>query len=165
MLSIIITVFSVVLDQLTKWLVESNIELHDTVDFIPYVMSLYHTRNEGAAFSMLADSKWVFMTLSSVSILLIIRILYTERKRHVLLEASLAMILGGGIGNMIDRVRYGYVVDFFKTEFVDFAIFNVADCFVTLGAIGLGVYLVFFEQKVEKALREKQKAENGESHE
>jgi signal peptidase II len=121
-------------------------------------MSFFHTRNTGAAFSMFSDQRWVYMVFSFISMGLIIFILIKEYKRHKLLNIALAMVLGGGIGNMIDRIRLEYVVDFFKTEFMDFAVFNVADCFITVGAVLLGVYVIFFEPKVEKRLKAEKEA-------
>lgn len=158
MLAAIIAVAAVILDQVTKYFVVRGIELYETKPFIPGVMSLYHTRNTGAAFSMLSDHRWVFMVFSVISMGLIIFLLAKEYKRHMLMNISLGMILGGGIGNMIDRVRLGYVVDFFQTDFMEFAIFNVADCFITVGAVLLAVYVLFFEPKVERRLDEEQKA-------
>ena len=158
MLAAIIAVAAVILDQVTKYFVVRGIELYETKPFIPGVMSLYHTRNTGAAFSMLSDHRWVFMVFSVISMGLIIFLLAKEYKRHMLMNISLGMILGGGIGNMIDRVRLGYVVDFFQTDFMEFAIFNVADCFITVGAVLLAVYVLFFEPKVERRLAEEQKA-------
>ncbi len=157
MLAALIAVVAVILDQITKYFVVQNIELYGTKPFIPGVMSLYHTRNTGAAFSMFSEHRWVFMVFSVISMAMIVYILWKEYKRHILMNISLGMILGGGIGNMIDRVRLEYVVDFFHTDFVDFAIFNVADCFITVGAVVLAVYLLFFEPKVEKRLAEEQK--------
>lgn len=150
MLAAIIAVVAVILDQLTKYFVVESIELYGSSEFIPSILSFYHTRNTGAAFSMLSEQRWVYMVLSIVSMAIIIYLLIREYKRHILLNISLAMILGGGIGNMIDRIRLEYVVDFLKFEFVDFAIFNIADCFVTVGAILLGVYIIFIEPKIYK---------------
>ena len=84
--------------------------------------------------------------------------LIKEYRRHPLMNLSLGMVLGGGIGNMIDRIRLGYVVDFFHTDFIDFAVFNVADCFITVGAVLLAVYVIFFEPRVEKKLQAEKKA-------
>jgi signal peptidase II len=158
MLAAVIAVLAVIADQITKYIVVENIELRGTVPFIPGFMSFYHTRNTGAAFSMFSDQRWVFMVFSFISMGLIIFILIKEYKRHKLLNIALAMVLGGGIGNMIDRIRLEYVVDFFKTEFMDFAVFNVADCFITVGAVLLGVYVIFFEPKVEKRLKAEKEA-------
>ena len=160
MLAIIIAVFAVITDQISKWLVVNNLELYETVPFIPKVMSFYHTRNKGAAFSMLSDKPWIFMVVSVIAMAIIIYLLYSEYKRHPLLTVSLSMVLGGAVGNMIDRFRLGYVVDFFHVDFFEFAVFNVADCFISIGAVLLGVYVVFFETKVEKRiLAEKQAKE------
>jgi signal peptidase II len=158
MLAIIITVFSVILDQLSKYLIVQTMELHTSKPFIPYVLSLYHTRNTGAAFSMLSDQRWVFMVVSAISMVIIVWLLYKEYKRHPLLNVALSMVLGGGIGNMIDRIRLGYVVDFFHVDFVDFAIFNVADSFITVGAILLVVYVIFFDAKVEARIKAEKEA-------
>lgn len=153
MLAAIIALFAIIADQISKYFVVENFELFEVKPFIPYVMSLKYTQNRGAAFSMLSDNRWVFMVLSTISMALIIYLLIKEYRRHVMLNISLAMVLGGGIGNMIDRVRLGYVVDFFRCDFIDFAIFNVADCFITVGAILLCVYIIFVEPKVEKRRR------------
>ena len=158
MLAAIIAIVAVILDQLSKYLVVQNIELYETKPFINGFMSFYHTRNTGAAFSMLADKRWVFMVFSVISMGLIIYLLVKEYRRHPLMNVALGMILGGGIGNMIDRILLGYVVDFFHTDFVDFAVFNIADCFITVGAILLGVYVIFLEPKVEKKLHAEKKA-------
>ena len=155
MLAAIIAIFAVVADQLTKYLVVQNIEFRHSAEFIPGFMKFYHTRNTGIAFSMLNEEnqRWIFMLFSFISMGLIIYLLIKESRRHVLMTVALAMVLGGGIGNIIDRVRLGYVVDFFCTEFLDFAVFNVADCFITVGAGLLLVYVIFIEPKVEKRLQ------------
>ncbi|MBR5285782.1 MAG: signal peptidase II [Clostridia bacterium] len=153
MLAAVIAVLAIIADQVTKYIVVANIEYKGSVPFIPGFMSFFHTRNTGAAFSMFSDQRWVYMVFSFISMGLIIFMLVKEYKRHRLLNIALAMVLGGGIGNMIDRIRLGYVVDFFKTEFMDFAVFNVADCFITVGAVLLGVYVIFFEPRVEKRLK------------
>ncbi len=158
MLAAVIAVLAIIADQITKYIVVENIDFKCTEPFIPGFMSFYHTRNTGAAFSMFSDQRWVFMVFSFISMGLIIFLLIKEYKRHKLLNIALSMVLGGGIGNMIDRIRFGYVVDFFKTEFMDFAVFNVADCFITVGAVLLGVYVIFFEPKVEKRLKAEKEA-------
>lgn len=149
MLACIIVFAVVLLDQLTKYFVTLYIQLGEKVDFIPFFINLTHVKNEGASFGMLSDHRWVFMILSVLAIIGIIVFLTIYRKRHILLTISLAFILSGGIGNMIDRIFRGSVVDFFEFTFVEFAIFNVADMFITFGAIMLGIYIVFFEKKVE----------------
>ena len=158
MLAAIIAVVAVILDQISKYIVVQNIGLYETVPFIRGFMSFYHTRNTGAAFSMFSDKRWVFMVFSFISMGLIVYMLIKEYRRHPLMNISLGMVLGGGVGNMIDRIRLGYVVDFFHTDFIDFAVFNVADCFITVGAVLLAVYVIFFEPRVEKKLQAEKKA-------
>ncbi len=158
MLAIIVALAVVIADQVGKAIVSANMELYSEAGFIPGVISFYHTRNTGAAFSMLSDKQWVFMVLSAVMIAAISWFLVKHGKRHALLTVALALILGGGIGNMIDRIRLGYVTDFLRFDFVDFAVFNIADSCITVGAVLLGVYILFFEPKVEKRLAA-QKAE------
>lgn len=163
MLAAVITAVAVLLDQVSKSIVVNGLPLYGEARFIPGVLSFYHTRNTGAAFSMLSDRRWVFMLLSCVAIVAITVMLYFWRSRHVLLTVSLSMILGGGIGNMIDRIVNGYVTDFFRVDFVDFAVFNVADSFITVGAVLLGVYIIFFEPKVERRLAESKPQKGGEA--
>lgn len=163
MLAAVITAVAVLLDQISKSIVVNGLPLYGEARFIPGVLSFYHTRNTGAAFSMLSDRRWVFMLLSCVAIVAITVMLYFWRSRHVLLTVSLSMILGGGIGNMIDRIVNGYVTDFFRVDFVDFAVFNVADSFITVGAVLLGVYIIFFEPKVERRLAESKPQKDGEA--
>ena len=153
MLAAVVTALIIVFDQVSKYLVVTFMELHGEAKFIPHVISFYRTENRGAAFSMLAEHRWVFMVISFIAMGIIVWLLIKEYKRHTLLTLSLSMVLGGGIGNMIDRIRLGYVVDFLRFDFVDFAIFNVADSFITIGAVLLGVYIIFFEPKVEKRLK------------
>lgn len=154
-----IVVGSVALDQITKAIVVSNMALYEELPFIPGFMRFYYTQNTGAAFSMLSEHQWVFMVFSVVAMVLIVYLLYRFHGRHPMLSVSLAAVLGGGIGNMIDRVLNGYVVDFLDFQFMDFAVFNVADIFVTCGSVALAVYIVFVEPRVERRLQEEQAAE------
>lgn len=144
-ISLIIIVI-VILDQYTKNLAITNLQPLSYSEFLPGFLSFHYHENKGAAWGMLSDSRWVFMTASSIAILFIIfYFLYMKIKKEkvpLLLSVSLSFFCGGGIGNMIDRVAYGYVVDFLKFEFIDFPIFNVADSFITIGAILIMIYIV-----------------------
>lgn len=151
---IAIVVGSVVLDQITKAIVVSHMALHEELPFLPGFMRFYYTENTGAAFSMLANHRWVFVLCSIVAMGVILWLLVKFFRRHPLLTVSLAMVLGGGIGNLIDRVLNGSVVDFLDFQFVSFAVFNVADIFVTCGSIALAVYIIFFEPRVERRLND-----------
>ena len=149
---------SVILDQLTKAIVVSQMALYEEVPFLPGLIRFYHTRNTGAAFSMFSDNRWVFMVFSVIAMMIMTYLLVKFHGRHWLLSVSLAAVLGGGIGNMIDRVLSGYVVDFLDFQFMKFAVFNVADIFVTCGSVALAVYILFLEPKVEKRLQEQKEA-------
>lgn len=157
MLAAIIAIIAIIADQVSKYFVVQNFELYETKPFIPYLMSLKYTQNRGAAFSILENHRWVYMVFSIIAMALIVYLLVVEYRRHILLNISLAMVLGGGIGNMIDRIRLEYVIDFFQFEFVNFAIFNVADVFITCGTVLLAVYILFIEPKIEKRLQEEKK--------
>jgi signal peptidase II len=119
------------------------------------VFHLTYVENRGAAFGMLSNHRWVFMILSTMAILGLSVYLFWGRSYladknedgsypilPLFTGLSLAMVISGGIGNMIDRIWLGYVVDFFDFTLIDFAVFNVADCFVTVGAVLLAVSLL-----------------------
>lgn len=129
----------ILLDQLTKLLAVKLLKPIRTLPIIKDALHLTYVENRGAAFGMLADSRWVFMLVSSVAILGLIFFLYLGMTSGGLYEVSLAMIISGGIGNMIDRLLLGYVVDFIDFRLIDFAVFNGADSFVCVGA-GLLVF-------------------------
>lgn len=157
-LSLCLCLAAVVLDQLTKYLVVQNIALGGTVNCIDGLFHLTYIQNKGAAFGILADHRWVFMIVSAVAIVAIVVYLWRAKPKSPWLKAALGMIMGGGIGNMIDRTVNGYVVDFVEVDFVKFAVFNVADAFVTVACGILIVYLAaesVRESKAEKARRVK----------
>lgn len=123
------------LDQLTKWLAATYLKAIDTVPIIKNALHLTYLENRGAAFGMLKNHRWVFMVVSTLAIIAIIAVMIASYKKlyDPLLYVGLTFIAGGGIGNMIDRIALGYVVDFIDFRLIDFAIFNVADSFVCVG--------------------------------
>ena len=147
-------------DQLTKWLVRATMAGGETRPFLPHLMQFTYVQNRGASFGILAEHRWVYMLLSAAALVVMGVLLFKYVSRHPLLTTALAFLIGGGAGNMIDRLFVTdamgnkVVTDFFEFTFVDFAVFNVADIFITFGAVLLGVYIVFFEGKVEKRLKE-----------
>ncbi len=140
LLAIIVGV--VALDQLTKWLTVVYLDYQESFPLWQDVLHLTHHRNEGAAFGMLSNQRWVFMLVSTVAIIGLLIYLIRFRSKNMWINIPLAMIIGGGIGNMIDRFALGYVIDFIDFTLIDFAIFNVADSFVTVGAFVLMGYLI-----------------------
>lgn len=147
---ILITVSVVVLDQITKWLAVEYLIPVGTVPIIKDALHLTYVENPGAAFGMMQNSRWIFLLVSTVAIIAIIIYLIKFAPKNQLARLSLAFILGGGIGNMIDRVALGYVVDFIDFRLINFAVFNVADSFVCVGAALLIIYVLFIEGKGNK---------------
>ena len=139
--------FIAVADQVTKHLVLVHIPLHAQVEFIPNVLGLTYVQNFGAAFSSFQGMQWLF---ALIFVVFTVAVIWEYRKKAMPFTAfdrwCIAAIYGGGLGNMIDRVRFGYVVDMIETQFMDFPVFNVADCFITCGCIALAVHLVFFNK-------------------
>ena len=153
----------VALDQATKWLVMLTMELHESIPFLPNVFHFTYIRNEGSAFGMFAENRWVFLILSTVGIAAVLFYLIKFRPKEKLMWIPLSMIAGGGIGNMIDRLYLGYVVDFIDVRLINFAVFNVADSFVTVGAflfMGYMIYDTVQEYKREKAAKEQEEKQN-----
>ena len=143
-------VFCVAADQAVKLLVVSTMQLGETGRFLPPLLQLTRVHNYGAAWSSFSGARWLLVILTAAGMAAIAWLL-VKIVRHPLGQWSLAWILGGGIGNLIDRVRLGYVVDMLETMFIDFPVFNVADVFVVCGTVGaLIYYLAFYSKSDEK---------------
>lgn len=146
----IIIIGAVFLDQLSKQLAVIFLEDSAAVDVIPHIFRFGYLENRGAAWGMFSEHRWVFMVISSVAIVAILVYMFWKKPQSRLLCCSLAFIVAGGIGNMIDRIIYGYVVDFIEFAFIDFPTFNIADSFVTVGAGLLILYLILSMVKENK---------------
>lgn len=151
---IFLSILLILLDQLTKLWVNLSIPINDSVVLIPNFFSLSHVRNTGAAFGMLSDQRWIFMVFTSVVLVAAVIALCTGKVKNHWGIFSLSLIIGGGVGNMIDRIFLGEVVDFFAFNFwgYQFAVFNVADIFVCCGTVILALYIFFsrdFDSKKE----------------
>ena len=141
----------VVADQVTKLLVLAHIPLYSQADAIPGLFHLTYVQNTGAAFSSFEGMRWMFVALFAVLTVLIILEYFKTKMPFTTFERwCIAAIYGGGLGNVIDRVRLGYVVDMIEVDFINFPVFNVADCFITCGCIALIVHLVFFNKEFWK---------------
>ena len=139
------------LDQLTKFLVVENISLYGHVEFIPDVLSFTYVQNTGAAFSSFRGMQWLFLVVFIVFTAGVVWEFSKKKMPFTTFERwCIAAIYAGGLGNMIDRLRLGYVVDMVKTEFMNFPVFNVADCFITCGCVLLLVHLFFFNREFWK---------------
>ena len=150
---------SVLIDQITKALAVKFLMPIDTVPIIKDAVHLTYAENRGAAFGMLADAPWVFNSVTVITVIGLSAYLFLGHPTGALYPTSIAMIIGGGIGNMIDRLAYGYVVDFIDFRIIDFAIFNGADSFVCVGA-GL-LMLAMILDIIKEARAERQRKEGG----
>lgn len=135
----------IVLDQLVKLWTASNLALGESADFIPGIVRLTYVQNRGAAFGMLANQRWIFIVLTVILVLVAAGYLFFGKLKGVNQYVPAVFIIGGGIGNLIDRIYLGYVVDMFDLEFMDFAVFNVADSFVTVAAFWIIAYILVTE--------------------
>lgn len=139
--SIFISILLLILmDQAVKGYVVKEIPLGGMRRFIPKVVSLTYLKNSGAAFSMLENQQWFFAIITLIAMGAALVYLYRHIKGSLWLLLGLTLIISGGIGNFIDRVRQGFVVDMFHLDFMNFAIFNVADIYLT---VGVGLLLIY----------------------
>lgn len=143
----VIAVIIVGIDQWTKYLTVQTIPLHETIEWIPSVVSLTYHRNTGAAWSILEGQMMFFYIITLVVVGIIIYYLHTYGKQDRLFGLSLSLILGGAIGNFIDRLHLQYVVDMIRLEFIDFPIFNIADMALTIGVTLMILYLIIDEYR------------------
>ena len=143
-------------DQISKALVLTHIPLGGEVPVLPGVVGLTYVRNFGAAFSSFQGMQWLFAV---IFIVFTVAVIWEYRKKAMpftkLERWCIAAIYGGGLGNMIDRIRLGYVVDMIETQFMEFPVFNVADCFITCGCILLVAHLILFNKDFWKEDKKK----------
>ena len=134
-------------DQITKYLTVLYIPSLGAQPLIPGLLQISYVQNTGAAFSSFEGQQWLFALIFIVFTGLIFYEYFKKPMGFTELERwCIAAIYGGGLGNMIDRVRLGYVVDMIETTFMDFPVFNVADCFITCGCVLLMVHLFLFHK-------------------
>lgn len=136
----------VALDQWVKNWVVHSIEIGETM-FPNKVISLTQLHNEGAAWSILEGHMWFFYIITAIACVVILILLYTHLNDNKWFTVGLTFVLGGAIGNFIDRLRLGYVVDMFQVEFFNFPIFNVADTSLCLGVLCIFIYIMFDDKK------------------
>ena len=134
-------------DQLSKLWILENIPLYERLPVIPGLFHLTYVQNTGAAFSSFRGQQWLFVLVFAVLTVAVIWEFTTKKMGFSQFERwCIAAIYAGGLGNMIDRLRMGFVVDMIEVEFMNFPVFNVADCFITCGCIAMLVSLVFFNK-------------------
>ncbi len=149
LLSIVLAVIAVAVDQLTKWLVATRMALFSEIEIIPGFFSLQYVENTGAAFGMLRNARWFLVAVAAAAVAGILFFLRQPESRHPLLRVALGLVMGGALGNMFDRIATGRVTDFLLFYWRDyhFPNFNVADICVTIGVGLLFLHLVLVERK------------------
>jgi signal peptidase II len=146
MYAVIWCVIAIFIDQITKWLVVHNLKEKDSITIIPNVFELHYLENRGAAFGMLQNKQIIFLIGASI-VLIAIGYLYGKiphMSRYFWLRFCAVLVCAGAIGNMIDRIRLNYVIDFFYFSLIDFPIFNVADCYVVVACVLFAILVLFY---------------------
>ena len=141
-----ISVLVIVADYFTKMLAVNIFKVNE-ITVIKDILYFTYVENRGAAFGMLQNHRWIFITVTTVVIALIILYVLIKKPKRKIELTALSLICGGGIGNMIDRIFLSYVVDFIDVRIINFPVFNVADCAVVIGCGLLILYLLFIEGK------------------
>lgn len=147
LLSGIITLITILIDQISKFLVSTTFSAETQITVIPKVLRLIYVKNTGAAFSIFSEHVEFLGIISALFSVLIIIYAIKTKPEHLIHKLSISLILGGAIGNGIDRIVRGYVIDFIETVFIEFPVFNIADIAITTGAALLIIYMLFFESK------------------
>ena len=122
----------------------------DTIPLWDGVFHLTYVENRGAAFGIMQNQRWFFIVLTVAVLAAVLFVCFRYKAKSPLLCTALSLLTGGAVGNMIDRIVYGYVVDFFDFRLINFPVFNVADIFIVIGAGLLAVYFIFFDGKKEE---------------
>ena len=153
MLYAVFSVLAVALLALDQWLklwITANLPLGESMPFLPGLVELLTVYNYGAAWSSFSGQRWLLVIVTCCIVAAVAWCLIRRIVRHPLGVAACFMVVSGGIGNIIDRVRLGYVVDMFNLLFMEYPVFNVADIFVVCGAILGAIYYMWIYEKCDK---------------
>lgn len=142
-IALIIGAVVALFDQIIKYFVSTDLQPIGSVNIIDGLFKLTYVENRGVAFGMFTDMRWIFVVLTSAMLAVIIIYMFKKRPSGKFFYISAGLIIGGGIGNLIDRVFYGYVIDYLSISFFP-PVCNFADYCITAGTIMLIVYLLFF---------------------
>ena len=149
---LIITFMILLVDQISKYLVMTNMKLNKSIDIIPNFFKLTYTNNHGAAFSILEGRQVLIILVSLLVFLYLVYELFKKKNNSSILCLSISLILGGLLGNLVDRLVYGHVRDFldFKIFSYDFAIFNIGDIGIVVGVILMLIGIILEEKDGDK---------------
>ena len=149
-LYLFISLFVVLADQGLKNYIVSNYTVGEVHQIIPGILSFNYLQNDGAAWNILTGQMWLFYAISVIAIAVCLYFLFNKKYKNALFDVGLALVLGGIIGNFIDRLHLKYVVDMLQLDFINFNIFNIADSAITTGVLIIFIYLIFFANKDDK---------------
>lgn len=153
-ISLILVVLLVLIDQAIKYFVMSNVDLNETFYTLNInghdLFSITHVRNEGAAWSILEGKTVLLVTIAAIAIFIVLFLIASGKFKLKFEAIMLSLIMAGGIGNLIDRIKYREVIDYIRTDFIDFPIFNFADICVVVGAIGFCIAYLIVETIKER---------------
>ena len=154
--------FLVALDQVFKYWAAAKLKGSQAAVLWDGVFELLYVENRGAAFSMLQNARWFFVALTSVVLLFLLLVVLSGRyRRSKLLNVSFVLVLSGGIGNLIDRIINGYVIDYLYFKWIDFPVFNFADCCLVVGAVLMLAFFFFVYEDASKLTQKvKKETEN-----
>lgn len=147
LLSGIISLIIIFIDQISKFIVSSTFSAETQITIIPKVLRLIYVKNTGAAFSIFSEHVEFLGIVSAIFSVLIVIYAIKTKPVHLIHRLSISFIFAGAVGNGIDRIVRGYVIDFIETVFIEFPVFNIADIAITTGAVLLIIYMLFFEPK------------------
>lgn len=150
------------IDQIIKYWAINSLQPKGSIDFIHFgkteIFDLTYLENDGAIFGSMSGQRWFLIGFTAIVIAAGIFAMFKFLKRSKLLSIAVSLFVAGGIGNIIDRIRFGYVVDMFEFKLFKFAIFNFADICVTVAFVLLFVYGIFIDPKIEKRLKQESAA-------
>ena len=155
-ISLIFGAVLVIIDQIIKYFVSAYLQPVGSVSVIDNLFSLTYVENKGVAFGMFSDMRWIFVALTSILLVIIIFYMFKKRPKGKFFYVCAALIIGGGIGNLIDRIFYGYVIDYLSLSFFP-PVCNFADYCITAGTIMLVIYLLFFSDILDSSKKAKMK--------
>lgn len=145
-LSFFIAFFIILLDQYIKNWVIHHLALYESMPVIDGFFDFYYIRNDGAGWGIFSGQMWLFYIVTLIMIVYLVYLIYKNRFKGNFLLIGLGLLLGGTLGNFIDRIRFNYVVDMFRLSFINFPIFNIADIALTIGVIMIILIILFHEE-------------------
>ncbi len=140
--------FFIAIDQFIKFLVVKYLQPVETYPILQNILHLTYLENRGAAFGSFEGNKFILIFVSGIILLISFFLMFTKKIQNIFYKICFGFVIAGGIGNLIDRIFRGYVVDYIDFRIINFAVFNFADILISLSSISLIIYIVFFEKHV-----------------